>query len=109
MLAYSSNAGEAVIIKAARHFRITNERDILRKFQPRTPHLRRLVDEILEPADPTAIVLKYFRDDLMTASTAKKLNGKEIRYVSKRVLEALKVRMKMAMYTLVSTKYLISR
>lgn len=50
-----------------------------------------MVDEILEPADPTAIVLKYFRDDLMTASTAKKLNGKEIRYVSKRVLEALKV------------------
>lgn len=90
MLARSSNAGETVIIKAARHFRITNERDILRKFQHRTPHLRPMIDEIIEPADPPAIVLKHLQDNLMNASAAKRLNGKEIRYVSKRVLEALK-------------------
>ncbi|KAF3404785.1 hypothetical protein DPV78_002497 [Talaromyces pinophilus] len=89
-LASSSNAGETVIIKAARHFRITNERDILRKFQRKTPHLRPLIDEIIEPADPPAIVLKHLQDDLMSASATKRLNGKQIRYVSKRVLKALK-------------------
>lgn len=91
MLASSSNAGQTVIIKAARHFNITNERDIGRKFQHKTPHLRPLVDEILQPADPPAIVLKYLQDDLMNTSAAKRFNGKEIRYASKRVLEALKV------------------
>jgi hypothetical protein len=65
------------------------ESDILRKIQPRTPHLRPLVDKIIEPPDPPAIVLKYLQHDLMSASAAKRLNGKEIRYVSKRVLEAL--------------------
>ncbi|OJJ44254.1 hypothetical protein ASPZODRAFT_153735 [Penicilliopsis zonata CBS 506.65] len=87
----STKAGETVIIKSTRHFRITDERDILRKFQPKTPHLRPLLDEIIEPPDPPTIVLKHLEDDLQTASAARKLNGKEIRYVSKRVLGALKV------------------
>lgn len=80
-----------MIIKSARHFRIANERDILRKFQSKTPHLRPLVDDIIEPQNPPTIVLKHLEDDLQTASAAKKLNGKEIKYVSRRVLQALSV------------------
>jgi serine/threonine protein kinase len=80
-----------VIIKTARHFRISNERDILRKFQSKTPHLRPLVDDIIEPQDPPAIVLKHLEDDLQTASAAKKLSGKDIKYISRRVLQALSV------------------
>lgn len=87
----SDKSGQTVIIKAARHFRIMNERDVLRKFQDRTPHLRPLVDEITEPLSPPAIVLKHLEDDLWAASGSKKLSGREIRYVSKRILEALKV------------------
>ncbi|TPX20268.1 hypothetical protein DIZ76_016156 [Coccidioides immitis] len=83
--------GQTVVIKSARHFRIANERDVLRKFQSRTPHLRPLIDEIVEPADLPAIVLKHLEDDLLTASNAKKLSRREIKYASKRVLEALKV------------------
>ncbi|KKZ60399.1 hypothetical protein EMCG_00685 [[Emmonsia] crescens] len=87
----SNKVGQTVVIKAARHFRITNERDVLRKFKSKTPHLRPLIDEIVEPADLPAIVLKHLEDDLLTASNAEKLSGREIKYVSKRVLEALKV------------------
>ncbi|KAK2754807.1 hypothetical protein FQN54_006700 [Arachnomyces sp. PD_36] len=87
----SNKTDQTVVIKSARHFRITNERDVLKKYQTKTPHLRPLIDEIVEPADPPAIVLKYLETDLLTASNAKKLSGREIKYVSKRVLEALKV------------------
>ena len=49
-----------------------------------------MVDEIVEPADPPAIILKYLDDDLLAASNATKLNRKEIKYVSKGILESLK-------------------
>jgi serine/threonine protein kinase len=90
-LSRSNKIDQTVVIKSARHFRITNERDVLRTFQSKTPHLRPLIDEIVEPADPPAIVLKYLENDLLSASNAKRLSGREIRYVSKRVLETLKV------------------
>jgi len=67
------------------------ERDVLKRFQNRTPHLRRLIDNIIEPSSPTAIVLKYLDDHLLNASIKRVLNKKEIRYVSKCILEALKV------------------
>ncbi|EFQ98640.1 STE/STE20 protein kinase [Nannizzia gypsea CBS 118893] len=82
------NAGHPVVIKSARHFRIANERDVLRRFQART-HLRPLIDEIVDPAGPPAIVLKHLDDDLLNASNTKKLNTKEIKHVSKCILEAL--------------------
>lgn len=88
---YRNKIDQTVVIKSARHFRIANEKDILRKFQPGTPYPRPLVDEILEPADPPAIVLRHLEDDLLDATNATKLNRMEVRYVSKRVLEALKV------------------
>lgn len=79
------------MIKSARNnLRITNERDVLKKFQSRTPYLRPLIDEIVEPADPPAIVLKHLEDELLASSNKKKLTTNEIKYVSKRVLMALK-------------------
>lgn len=90
-IAHSNKIDQTVVIKSARHFRIANEKNVLRKFQLRTPHLRPLIDEIVEPADPPAIVLKHLDNDLQTASNAKKLSGIEVKYISRRVLEALKV------------------
>lgn len=68
-----------------------NERDALGRFQHRTPYLRPLIDEIKEPSDPPTIVLKYLDDHLLNASVNKTLNRKELKYVSRRILEALKV------------------
>lgn len=48
-----------------------------------------MVDEIKEPVAPTAIVLRYLDDDLRHASDTKRLNQNELKYVSKRILEAL--------------------
>lgn len=80
-----------MVIKSAQRFGIANERDVLRKFQSRTLHLRPLIDEIVETADQPAIVLTHLKSDLLAASNANRLSGTEIKYVSKRVLEALKV------------------
>ncbi|KAK6579505.1 hypothetical protein PZA11_008011 [Diplocarpon coronariae] len=85
-------AGETVVIKSVRgHPRVENERDILKRFQARTPYLRPLIDEITEPPDPPTIVLQYLEDHLLNASRKKTLNRRELKYVSRRVLEALKV------------------
>jgi serine/threonine protein kinase len=50
-----------------------------------------LTDEIEEPSDPPTIVLEYLEDHLLNASIKKTLNRKELKYVSRRILEALKV------------------
>jgi hypothetical protein len=81
---------QRVVIKSVRgHFRVENERDILRRFQGRTPYLRPLIDEIEEPSEPITIVLKYLDDNLQNASNKRTLSRKELKYVSKRILEAL--------------------
>lgn len=80
-----------VIVKSVHHFRLQNERDVLNRFQSRTPFIRPLIDEIVDPADPPAIVLKYLDDHLLNASVSKRLTNQEIKYVARRILEALKV------------------
>ncbi|MCJ1255284.1 hypothetical protein MMC24_003100 [Lignoscripta atroalba] len=83
---------ETVVIKSVKgHPRVENERDVLKRFQYRTPHLRPLIDEIEELSDPPTIVLKYLDDDLLNASINRTLNRRELKYVSRRILEALKV------------------
>jgi len=80
-----------VVIKSIRgHPRVENERDVLKKFQSRTPYLRPLIDEIQDPTEPPTIVLKFLQDDLLQASIKKPLNKKDIRYLARRTLEALK-------------------
>lgn len=81
-----------VVIKSVKgHPRVENERDVLKKFQSRSRYLRPLIDEIVQPPEPPTIVLKYLQDDLLQASIKKSLSKKEIRYVARRMLEALKV------------------
>lgn len=70
---------------------MANERDVLKRFQDRIPSLRPLVDEIEEPSQPPTIVLKYLDDHLLNASINKPLNRKELKYISKRILQALLV------------------
>ncbi|KAL1882427.1 hypothetical protein Plec18167_002843 [Paecilomyces lecythidis] len=83
---------QTVVIKGVKgHPRVANERDVLRRFQNRTPYIRPLIDEIEESSAPPTIVLKHLDDHLLSASAQRALNQREIRYVSKKVLEALSV------------------
>ena len=63
----------------------------VRHFQSQISSLRPLIDEIQEPSDPPALVLKHLDDDLLNASAAQRLTGPEIKRVAKNVLEALEV------------------
>ncbi|RHZ48867.1 hypothetical protein CDV55_101231 [Aspergillus turcosus] len=86
----NNQAEETVIIKGVQgHPRVTNERDVLKRFQSRTSCLRPLIDEIEDPSEPTTIVLKYLEDDLLQATKKQHLNRKELKHVSRYVLEAL--------------------
>lgn len=79
------------MIKSVRdHPRVENERNVLQRFQHRTPFLRPLIDEIDESFVPVTIALKYLQGDLLDASVAKTLNRRELKYVSRCVLEAVK-------------------
>ena len=79
-----------VIKSVLDHPRVENERDILKRFQHRTPYLRPLIDEIDEPSFPVTIALRYLQGDLLDASVARILNKRELKHVSRCVLEALK-------------------
>ncbi|OAL49843.1 STE/STE20 protein kinase [Pyrenochaeta sp. DS3sAY3a] len=81
-----------VVIKSVQgHPRIENERNVLNRFQHRTHYLRPLIDEIEEPAAPVTIALRYLESDLLDASIKRTLNRKELKHVSRCILEALKV------------------
>jgi serine/threonine protein kinase len=73
------------------HPRVQNERDVLRRFQHRTPRLRPLIDEVEEPFVPATIALRHLDNNLWDESVAKTLNRKELKYVSRCILEALEV------------------
>lgn len=84
--------GETVIIKSVQgHFRVANERDVLRRFSGRSPHIRPIVDEIIQPSEPISIVLRHFDSTLLHASIERKLNRRELKHVSKSILQALRV------------------
>lgn len=87
-----NNTEQTMVIKSVwNHPRVTNERDVIKRFQNRTSYLRPLVDEIEQPLEPVTIVLKHLDDDLLNASIKNNLSRREIKYVSRRVLEALRV------------------
>lgn len=87
-----NQAQQTVIVKSVQdHFRVQNERDVLRHLNGRSSHIRPLLDEIQDPAEPVTIVLPYLQDDLLEASKKKSLTSEEIRYVSRRVLKALSI------------------
>jgi serine/threonine protein kinase len=92
LLSHRNQVGETVVIKGVRgHPRVENERDVLKRFQHRTSYLRTLIDEIEEPSEPPTIVLRCLEDHLLNASMKKPLNRQELKYVSRRILEALQV------------------
>lgn len=83
---------ELVVVKSVQgRFRVVNEQHVLRRFSDRSPYIRPLLDEIVEPPEPTTIVLRHLESHLWQASGEKTLNRKEMKYVSRRVLEALQV------------------
>lgn len=83
---------ELVAVKSVSgHPRVENERDVLKRFQSRSTHIRPLLDEIQDPAAPITIVLRHLDEDLLGASIRKTLNRKEIKFVARGVLEALSV------------------
>jgi serine/threonine protein kinase len=86
---YSSNQNnDNVIFKSVRHFRLKNELDVLRRFQSKTRYIRPLLDEIEEPP---AIILRYLEDYLLQSSSRKRLSRPEVKFVARRVLQALDV------------------
>lgn len=72
------------------HPQIENERDVLKCFQNKTPDLRPIIDEIVDLCKPPTIILKHWEDNLRRASIKKTLDKKEIKFVAKRIFEALK-------------------
>ncbi|KAK2777827.1 hypothetical protein FQN53_002051 [Emmonsiellopsis sp. PD_33] len=88
-----NQAQETVVIKGVRdHPRVEHELAILKTFQSKTSSLRPLIDEIdKDPSEPVLIVLKHLDDDLLRSLKKRALNRKELKFVSSRVLEALKV------------------
>lgn len=79
------------MVKSVNHFRLQNERDVLLRFQNRTPFIRPLLDEIATADSPPALVLRYLDDDILQASNTQRLTRPEVKYVAQRVLEALAV------------------
>jgi hypothetical protein len=69
---------------------VENERNALRRFRDRTPFIRPLIDEIEDPSEPPAIVLRHLEDNLLRASVKESLNRKELKYISRRILQALR-------------------
>jgi hypothetical protein len=91
LMIISSQLEELVVIKSVEgHPRVENERDVLKRFQYRTPYLRSLIDEIDESSVPATIALRHLQSGLQSASAEKTLNRKELKHVSRCVLEALK-------------------
>ncbi|KAK4452900.1 kinase-like protein [Podospora aff. communis PSN243] len=61
------------------HWRLRNEVDVLKRYQPGTRFLRPLIDEIEDPADPASVVLRYLDSDVLTESNKKRLSRPEIK------------------------------
>jgi casein kinase II subunit alpha len=74
-----------VIIKAAPKPRLDNERHVLQHFRGR-PGIRQLLDQT---RDPPSLVLEHLHDNLLAASNAKRLAKSEIKFIAKKILEAL--------------------
>lgn len=87
----SNQQEQPVVIKSVDgHWRLQNERDILKRFQSRSANLRPLLDEIEEPVKPPAIVLRHLDDDLTRAERKQRLTRQEIKFVARNVLEDLR-------------------
>ncbi|OBT48961.1 hypothetical protein VE00_00642 [Pseudogymnoascus sp. WSF 3629] len=80
---------EHVVVKSVNYFRLENERDILLRFQTRTPSIRPLLDEAEATHSPPSLILRYLDVDILQASNTQRLTRLEVKYVARRVLKAL--------------------
>ncbi|KAI9934452.1 hypothetical protein ASPWEDRAFT_175181 [Aspergillus wentii DTO 134E9] len=80
---------EKFVAKSVSPFRLQNERDTQLRFQNRTPFIRPLIDEIEDSAP--ALILRFLDTNVLHASNTQRLTRPEVKYVAKRVLEALSV------------------
>lgn len=76
-----------VIVKTAPQGRLENERDVL-KHSRFCPHIRQVLDET---KSPQSLILQYLDDNLLHASSVKTLESAEVKFVAKRVLQAIQV------------------
>jgi hypothetical protein len=83
---YRNKYQEKVVPKSVNHFRLQKRTDILLRFQNRTPHIRPPIDEVEVP--PT-LILRYIDDDILYASNNQRRTRLEVKYIAKKVLEAL--------------------
>ena len=74
-----------VIIKTAPQGRLENERDVLKHFSA-CPYIRQLIDET---KTPPSLILQHLDDNLLHASNVKSLESSEVKFVAKRVLQAI--------------------
>lgn len=80
----NSQAGK-VIVKTAPQERLENEQDILKHFRSRQ-YIRQVLDEI---EDPPSLILQYLDDNLLHASSVKTLESSDVKFVAKRVVQAI--------------------
>lgn len=85
MSSKNGTQSKKVVIKTAPKERFENERDVLKHFRNR-PHIRQLLDEI---KDPPSLVLQYLDDNLLDASNKKTLQSSNVKFIAKRILQAL--------------------
>ena len=82
---YSNPQTEKVVIKTAPTERFENERNVLKHFQGR-PYIRQMLDEINNPA---SMVLKHLDSNLLDVSAEKPIEALDVKFVAKRILQAL--------------------
>ena len=85
LMDHSDKDSGRIIIKTAPKYRLQNERDVLERVRGHTC-IRPLLDTIDEP---TSLVLRYLDDNLLDASSSRKLETGEIKFIARRILEAL--------------------
>ncbi|TVY36486.1 Casein kinase II subunit alpha [Lachnellula subtilissima] len=73
------------IIKTAPQGCLENERDVLKHFRTR-PYIRQLLDET---ETPPSLILQHLDDNLLHASSVKTLESSDVKFVAKRVLQAV--------------------
>ena len=81
----SDENGIKVVIKRGPEYPMSVERDVLETIHHH-PCLRPLIDRT---EDPSSLVLKYLDDNLLDVSGQKRLEGSDLKFVARSILEAL--------------------
>ncbi|SMR53031.1 unnamed protein product [Zymoseptoria tritici ST99CH_1E4] len=88
--ATDSLRSQQVIVKYADHWRIRNERDVLLRFQTRTPRVRPLLDEVEDGSGNPILILRFLAEDALHTLDRRQFSRSEVKRIGRGVLEALK-------------------